>query len=75
MKKTTTKKRYHGGELKASSRKEEKLLDHMWELFCHLEDSEDRGLVEAVCACVEEYNFDIGELPDGLVELVNEKFR
>ncbi len=48
----------------------EKHLDHVWTLFQHLEDTDSDYLSNSVLFFVENYDFDINELPDRLREKI-----
>ena len=51
------------------------LEDHIFALFSHLEDSDSKELVDAVCFFSSQMNFDIEELPLTLYKAVSEQIK
>ncbi len=49
------------------------LLDYMWVLFNHLDDTDGADIQEAVLACVEVFGFDMAVLPTNLYKSINER--
>lgn len=53
--------------------KEKILIDHMFSMYNHLEDTDDPDTLKAVLYAVSEYNFDVDVLPDTMCNFVTEK--
>lgn len=66
---------YHRLELRAMTCKEDILIDHMWNMFNHLEDTDDESVIDTAVYMSNQYNFDIEVLPSKLYDAVVDKIR